>query len=140
MRKLLLATAAVFALATGAFADDAVHASPHVALGDVEWLDAPIPGVQLALAWGEDATGAAWLFKIDPGVELPMHIHTHDYWGLTIQGNWVHVHQDGSETATGPGDYALVRGGDVHADKCDDVTPCVGLLAFSGPRDVALAQ
>ena len=42
----------------------------------LEWVDAPIPGVQLALAWGDDATGAAWLFKMDPGVALPMQTQT----------------------------------------------------------------
>lgn len=140
MKKILLAAAASLALATGAHAASDGHEAPHVALENADWFDAPIPGVQLALAWGEDATGAAWLIRFEPGVELPMHIHTHDYWGLTIEGNWVHIHEDGSETPTGPGDYALVRGGGLHADRCDDVIPCIALLNFTGPRDVALPE
>lgn len=69
-----------------------------------------------------------------------MHTHTHDYWGMTIVGNWVHVHGDRSETPTGPEDYALVMGGDVHADRCDGEVACIGLLDFAGPRDVMVAQ
>jgi len=140
MKILLADAAAAMALGTAAFADSHGHAEQHVALENVEWVDAPIPGVQLALAWGDDATGARWLIKMDPGVALPMHTHTHDYWGLSIQGNWVHIEADGSEVATGPGDHAVVKGGEVHADLCDSDIPCIGLLDFAGPRDVAVAQ
>ncbi len=140
MFRTLIATAAAALLATAALADSHGHSAPHVALDAVKWVDAPIPGVQLALAWGDDETGAAWLIRMDPGVALPMHTHTHDYWGLSIAGTWVHIEADGSEVPTGPGDRALVEGGAVHADRCDSDVPCIGLLAFSGPRDVALAQ
>jgi anti-sigma factor ChrR (cupin superfamily) len=140
MIKTLIAAALMALISTGAFADNHTHAESHVSLDAVEWVDAPIPGVQLALAWGDDATGARWLFKMDPGVALPMHTHTHDYWGLSIQGTWVHIEADGTEVSTGPGDYSLVRGGVVHADRCDSDIPCIGLLDFAGPRDVALAE
>lgn len=134
--KTLAATALALTLATAAFAGG----ENHVALSGVDWVDAPIPGVQLAHAWGDDATGARWLIKMDPGVALPMHTHTHDYWGLSIQGTWVHIETDGTEVATGPGDYSLVTGGVAHADRCDGDIPCIGLLDFAGPRDVALTE
>lgn len=140
MIKTTIAAIAATLISTFAMADEHSHADSHVALDAVEWVDAPIPGVQLALAWGDDATGARWLIKMDPGVALPMHTHTHDYWGLSIQGNWVHIETDGTEVPTGPGDYSLVKGGVVHADRCDGDIPCIGLLDFAGPRDVALAQ
>ena len=141
MKRLFLAAAAALTIATAAFAESHEHGEEHVALGEVEWVDAPIPGVQLAYMYGDDATtGARWLIKMDPGVALPMHTHTSDYWGMTIVGNWVHVQGDGSETPTGPGDYALVKGGDVHADRCDSEVACIGLLDFAGPRDVMVAQ
>lgn len=140
MFKTLLATAAAILISTTVFAENHGHEGTHVALENVEWFDAPLPGVQLALAWGDDATGAAWFFKMDPGVALPMHTHTHDYWGLTIAGTWVHIEADGTEIATGPGDYSLVVGGVAHADRCDSDIPCIGLLDFTGPRDVALVE
>jgi len=140
IKTLLAATTAALLTTAAAGAETHTHGDAHVALANVEWVDAPIPGVQLALAWGEDATGAAWLFKMDPGVALPMHTHTHDYWGLSITGTWVHIEADGTEISTVPGDYSLVEGGVVHADRCDSDVPCIGLLAFTGPRDVALAD
>jgi len=140
MMKPLIAAMVATLFTTAAMADSHAHGETRTALGAVEWFDAPIPGVQLAQVWGDDATGARWLIKMDPGVELPMHIHTHDYWGMTIQGNWVHIEADGTEVPTGPGDYSLVAGGAVHADRCDSDITCIGLLDFAGPRDVALAQ
>ena len=139
MRTLIAAAAAAFVLTNPVLAESHDHNGHHVALENVEWMDA-LPGVQLALAWGDDTTGAAWLIKMDPGVALPMHTHTHDYWGLSISGTWVHIETDGTEVPTSAGDYSLVEGGKVHADRCDGDVPCVGLLDFSGPRDVVIAQ
>lgn len=139
MMKTIISAVAALTFATAALAGDA-HAPHHAALENVEWVDAPIPGVQLALAWGDDAKGATWLFKMEPGVAIPPHTHTHDYWGLSIKGTWVHIETDGTEVSTVPGDYSLVEGGVVHGDRCDGDVPCVGLLSFSGPRDVALAE
>lgn len=138
--RILMTAAVALAFAHVASATEQGHKEHHVALANAEWIDAPIPGVQLAHAWGDDATGAAWLIKMDPGVALPMHMHTHDYWGLSIQGTWVHIESDGTEVATAPGDYSLVEGGVVHGDRCDSEVPCIGLLDFSGPRDVTVAQ
>jgi quercetin dioxygenase-like cupin family protein len=124
MVKTLIATAATL-WATSVFADNHSHehGEAHVALNNVEWVDAPIPGVQLALAWGDDANGATWLLKMDPGVVLPMHTHTHDYWGLSIAGTWVHIETDGTEVVTSAGDYSLVNGGEVHAYRRDSDIP-----------------
>ncbi len=138
--KTLIAAAAALVLGTAAFADGTDHAGLHVPLENVEWTDAPIPGVQLALAWGDDASGATWLVKIAPGAALPMHTHTHDYWGLNIQGTWTHLEPGGIEVPSAPGDHALVKGGDVHGDRCDSDVPCIVLLDFAGPRDVAIAE
>ena len=77
---------------------------------------------------------------MEPGVAIPMHVHTHDYWGMSIQGNWVHIEADGTEVPTAVGAYAFVEGGVPHADRCDGESPCIGLLDFAGPRDVALAE
>jgi quercetin dioxygenase-like cupin family protein len=140
MMKTLIAAAAAILISTTAFAQGHSHADAHVALKDVKWVDAPIPGVQLALAWGEDAKGATWLFKMNPGVALPRHTHTNTYWGLTIAGNWVHIEANGKEIRTVPGDYSMVKGGVVHADRCDGPIACIGLLHFIGPRDVQVVK
>lgn len=58
MSKILIAAAAATLIASTALAQGTGTGQTHVALADVQWVDAPIPGVQLALAWGDDATGA----------------------------------------------------------------------------------
>ena len=135
--KNILAIFAALTLGTAAVADKHSH-DHHMSLDAIEWQDAPVPGVQLHLAWGDDAEGAAWLIKMDPGVAIPMHTHTSTYHGLSIQGTWVHIDADGTEVATQPGDYSRVEGGVAHADRCDSDIPCIGLIDFDGPRDVAL--
>lgn len=139
MMKTLFAAAAAALISTAAFAESHGHGESHVLLKDVEWADV-IPGVQIAHAWGDDATGAVWLVKMQPGVALPMHVHTNDYWGTGIYGNWVHIDADGIEVPTVPGDYSLIKGGTVHADRCDGDVECVILLDFAGPRDVEIVQ
>ena len=139
MMKTMIAASAVALISTSAMAEGNDYGA-HLSLDAVEWVDAPIPGVQLALAWGDDATGARWLIKMEPGVALPMHTHTNDYWGLRIEGNHVHIEPDGTEDPSRPGDFSLVRGGEPHADRCDGDIPCVVLLDFAGPRDVTILE
>lgn len=137
-----LAAVAITALAPPVFADTHAHDHDHhVLIGDVAWQEVGIPGVQLALAWGDPEAGDdIWLLRMAPGASLPTHAHTNDYWGLTIQGTWVHIHEDGSETATTAGDYALVEGGVFHGDRCDGDVPCIGLLDFDGERDAIFPE
>ena len=139
MKTFLTAACAAALLSSPVLAD--AHKDDHIVLlGDVAWQDV-IPGVQLALGWGDPAAGDdIWLLRMEPGAGIPSHAHTNDYWGLTIQGTWVHVHEDGSETATTAGDYALVEGGVFHADRCDGEVVCIGLLDFDGERDAIFPE
>ncbi|MBV0911656.1 cupin domain-containing protein [Anianabacter salinae] len=139
MLKTLFAAATTAVIATSAFAD--THADEHIVMADdIAWQDV-VPGIQLALGWGDlEAGDDIWLIRMEPGAALPSHAHTNDYWGMTVQGTWVHIHEDGSETATTVGDYALVEGGVFHADRCDGDVPCIGLLDFDGERDAIFPE
>jgi hypothetical protein len=139
MLKPLLAATFAALLSTSAFAEN--HSENHLVMSsDIAWQEV-IPGIQLALGWGNpDAGDDIWLIRMEPGAALPSHAHTNDYWGMTIQGMWVHIHEDGSETATGFGDYAFVEGGVFHADRCDGDVPCIGLLDFDGKRDAIFPE
>ena len=141
MMKLLIIAATTTLLTAAALAQDHDQAPDHFAFEDVEWTYAPLPGLALAQAWGDAETGEAWLLKLDPGVEIPRHTHSHDYWGLGVQGTWVHIDAEGAEVASGPGDYSLIHAGEVHADRCDGDAPCIALLSFvDGPRQTTLAE
>jgi len=140
VKTTLLSTAAAALLSTATLADS--HGDEHLVMfDDIAWQEIGIPGVQLALAWGNPKAGDdIWLFRMEPGSSLPSHAHTNDYWGLTIQGTWVHIHEDGSETSSTSGDFALVEGGVFHADRCDGEVTCIGLLDFDGERDAIFPE
>ncbi|MGX9356653.1 cupin domain-containing protein [Roseobacteraceae bacterium S113] len=136
MKTTLIMAVAAAISSSSAFADDQ-HNKHHLTLDDVAWQQSGIPGVELGLAWGDPAgDDAIRLLRIAPGVSVPSHTHTNDYWGMTITGTWVHVHEDGSETSTTVGDYAFVEGGVPHSDRCDGTEPCIGLLDFDGAQDI----
>lgn len=139
MKTSILAVAFGLALSSTALANSHKD-DPIVFAGDIAWQDV-IPGVQLALGWGDPAAGDdIWLIRMEPGAALPTHAHTNDYWGMTVQGTWVHVHEDGSETATVAADYAFVEGDVLHGDRCDGDVPCIGLLDFDGERDAIFPE
>jgi quercetin dioxygenase-like cupin family protein len=141
MMKTMMAAATATLLTTSAFAEGEDHAGTHFLYADVEWSFAPMPGFALGQVWGDAEDGKAWLFRLDPGVTLPMHWHSHDYWGMAIQGQWVHLETDGTETTSGPGDYSQIKVGVVHGDRCDGDVPCIALLQFvDGPRDGTMAE
>ena len=139
MIKTLIAAVVGALLWTSAFAGN--HSEDHlVRSSDIAWQEV-IPGIELALGWGSpDAGDDIWLIRMAPGAALPSHAHTNDYWGMTVQGTWVHIHEDGSETATTPRDYAFVEGGVFHGDRCDGDVPCIGLLDFDGARDAIFPE
>ena len=139
MKRFAPLAAVAALLAAPVWAD--AHSDHHVEIDDVAWQEVGVPGVQLALGWGDPEAGNdVWLLRMEPGTGVPSHAHTNDYWGLTIQGTWVHVHEDGSETAAGAGDYSLVEGGVFHGDRCDGDEVCIGLLDFNGFRDAVFPE
>lgn len=140
MTKTLIAAAAATLLAAAADAESHGHSATSVAFDDVQWEAPIVPGFQMALAWRNDDGREAWLFRMEPGTAVPMHSHTNDYWGTTIQGDWVHIHTDGTETVSGAGSYSLIEGGVAHADRCDGDVVCVGLLNYDGARDVIIGR
>lgn len=140
MKMTLLAAAAAAMLAGHGFAqgsdDGSGQEEMSVGFEDVQWEDTIVPGFRMALAWRNDDGRESWLFIMEPGTDVPMHRHTNDYWGTTIQGTWVHLHDDGTEVVSSSGSYALVKGGENHGDRCDGDEVCIGLLNYDGPRDV----
>lgn len=139
--KYLKSTVVTTMLALGALAFAGEMSEHSLSLDTLEWQETGIPGVSLAYLYGDDeGAGARWMLKMEPGASAPMHTHTSDYYGTAIQGQWVHIHEDGSETVSKIGDVELIQGGVAHGDRCDGDVPCIGLLDFQGKRDVALAQ
>jgi len=107
---------------------------------DLAWQQAG-DGAEAAILWGSEEDGdAIWVFRMQPGTEFPLHAHTHDYHGLAIQGNWVHIDADGNEVTTAQDSLAFVKGGDFHGDRCEGPNVCITLVDLDGPRDLYLPK
>lgn len=135
MKNTLIATAAALILSTTAYA--ASHGSERsLDSNNIEWEESGVPGAQFGLLWGSTAEkDATWLVRIAPGAAFPVHAHTNDYWGLVLQGNWVHIGPEGNELNVPEGSYTLQVAGDWHADRCEGTEDCIILLDFDGVRD-----
>lgn len=113
-------------------------AAEHVfKFDDVEWQETGLDGAEMAILWGSEEEGdAIWAFRIQPGVAIPAHTHTNDYWGIAVQGNWVHIDANGNEVVTGQDSYTYIRAGELHGDRCQGPEVCMNILDFDGARDI----
>lgn len=108
---------------------------------DVAWQETGLDGAEMAILWGSEEEGdAIWAFRIQPGVAIPPHTHSNDYWGIAVQGNWVHVDADGNEVVTGQDSYTRIRAGALHGDRCQGPEVCINILDFAGARDIAFPE
>jgi anti-sigma factor ChrR (cupin superfamily) len=107
----------------------------------VKWESAGIKGVDMAVLWGkeEDST-AVYAFRIQPGVVIPAHTHSRDYWGVAVQGKWVHIDSKGKKVKTGQEAFVRIHGNDVHADSCAGPKACINIVDFDGARDIAFPK
>ena len=119
-----------------AFSVSAEENSEHITMYDnVAWQPAG-EGAEAAILWGsEEDNDAVWAFRMQPGTAFPLHAHTHDYNGLAIQGNWVHIDAEGNEVTTAQDSFALIKGGELHGDRCEGPEVCITLVDLDGPRD-----
>ncbi|MTI43222.1 hypothetical protein JM93_03813 [Roseibium hamelinense] len=139
--KSLLAAAGLIAFTALAQAGGS-HGDGHIfKFEDVAWEHARVEGVEMAILWGNEADETAVsAFRIQPGASIPPHTHTNDYWGLAVQGTWVHIDADGQEMRTGQDAYGRIKGGDLHADRCAGPEVCINILDFDGARDIAFPE
>lgn len=105
-------------------------------IDQLEWIKGA-DGLYFALSWGDWTKPGDYgmIVKIEAGVVLPRHSHTHDYHGMTIQGNWVHSYKKGDERLLPPGSYAFQEGKEDHGDRCEGTQDCLILIHQHGPRD-----
>lgn len=139
MNTLLIGVAATIALAMPLLANDA-YENPRTSQNEirhidaVEWLEGT-EGVSFGLLWGDWNTGPfGMIVKTEAGHTIPTHAHSHDYDGVTIQGNWGHVFGDGEDVVLPPGSYARQVRGDFHSDYCTGPEDCLVLIHQHGPR------
>lgn len=133
-----LMAASVATTATIAFAGNGEHVFKF---DDVAWQETGLDGAEMAVLWGREEDGnAIWAFRIQPGVGIPPHMHTNDYWGIAVQGRWVHIDKDGHEVATAQESFTRIRGGEMHADRCAGPEVCINVIDFAGARDITFPE
>jgi quercetin dioxygenase-like cupin family protein len=122
MKHLLLVSGTValmLAFVPGGSAQDLDGASSgksvlYVAAQNAKFDQSPMPGVSMAIIWGDPALGAHATFtKFAPGHDSGMHSHTNDLWIVVIKGAYLYKDEDG-EKRVGPGDFIRVPGGRKH--------------------------
>jgi hypothetical protein len=91
------------------------------------------PGMPLqkVALWGDRDKGGdyAMLLKLPANTpSLGMHMHTADYYGVAIQGTWIHTVDGGETKKMGPGGFVFQPGKQYHDDGCDGPTECIVLV------------
>lgn len=99
-------------------------------------------GPQLAVLWGDPASGpSAMLLKFAKGPGR-MHVHTSDYHLVVLQGmmkHWAKGGQEANAEPLGPGSYWFQPGSEAHADACLS-DECVMFIKWSDKRDAMVAE
>lgn len=131
-------TATIMLFAGSAFAGHK-SAKTHFDAKDIQFKKTDVKGVSVITLWGE-GNDAVLLLKMDAGVTMPWHSHTNRYWGMSIQGNWVHTDENRKEHVVTPGSYVTQKGEVFHGDCCVGTENCILLLDFEGARDLHLPK
>ena len=135
IKSILIAVAITAVLPIATFAESLSNRH-SIDSKNIQWKESGVAGAQFGLIWGStEEKDATWLVRIAPGAAFPVHAHTNDYWGISLQGNWVHIDPEGAELNVTEGSYAFQAGGEWHADRCDGTEDCIILLDFDGTRD-----
>ncbi len=132
--QFFLAAIVSITLANGAIAEQRLSRTAD----DLVWVNGG-PGLDFALVWGDWTKGDyGMIVRIKAGHAAPIHSHTSDYHGVTIQGNWVHTFGENDERQLALGGYAFQSGKEDHGDRCEGPQDCLILIHQHGPRDFVL--
>lgn len=109
--------------------------------GDVTWAEI-VPGVSFGAVHGDwQAEAHSKLVRIDAGAAVPMHVHTHPYRGVVLEGRLTNPYPgESSPTAMGPGDSWFVPGGVAHSNACVSEEPCLFYTHADALWDVQLVE
>ena len=134
MKSILIAAAALFSLASFAYAADKAVFAPA---GDLKWQDVPgQQGVKLAAVQGDPGKGASHFFaKFSPGFAAPLHHHTANHYVTVVSGTLV-LKVDGKEQKLPAGSYFSFSGKKPHATRCETGAECVLAMDVRGKWDV----
>jgi hypothetical protein len=99
-------------------------------------------GPQLAVLWGDPATGpSAMLLKLHKSSGR-LHLHTSNYHLVMLEGtakHWTEGEPEAVAKPLGPGSYWFQPGNQAHGDSCL-TDECLMFVSWAGKRDARLAE
>jgi quercetin dioxygenase-like cupin family protein len=99
-----------------------------------------MPGVSMAVLWGDPEKGAHGTFtKFAPGYDAGTHTHTSDVWLVVIKGAYLYK-DDAGEKRVGPGGFIRIPGGHKHWSGGDKTEATLFYQEGSGKFDLIPAK
>jgi quercetin dioxygenase-like cupin family protein len=112
----------------------------YVAAEQATFKPSPMPGVSMAVVWGDPDKGAHGTFtKFAPGYDAGTHTHTSDVWLVVIKGAYLYKDDEG-EKRVGPGEFLRVPGGHKHWSGGDKTEGALFYQEGSGKFDLIPAK
>ena len=94
----------------------------------------------MAVLWGDPLkdVDTGFLIRFPPGATSPPHLHSADYWGVTISGtmrHWTVGESEADAKALPAGSYQMLPARVPHVSKCDPGAECVVLMHMNAKFD-----
>ena len=110
-----------------------------VPAADLKW-EALVPGspVKMSVLWGDYKKGPfGMLLKQPGGFESGMHTHASDYYGVLVQGTWIHTVEGDTRTPKEltPGSYVFQPAWQYHNEKFLGDEDCIVYIHQLGKAD-----
>ncbi|MDP9254253.1 MAG: DUF4437 domain-containing protein [Verrucomicrobiota bacterium] len=141
MKKLLIVSGmAALVIAASVGVAQAQKDLTYVSAAQAAFKPGPMPGVSMAVLWGDPDKGAHGTFtKFAPGYDAGMHTHTSDVWLLVLKGAYLYK-DDAGEKRVGPGDFIRIPAGHKHWSGGDKTEGALFYQEGSGKFDLIPAK
>ena len=98
-------------------------------------------GPAMAPLWGDAKKGpVGFLLKFPAGATVPLHVHSSDYQGMVISGEFSHAAGKEPAIALAPGSYWSQKGKLPHANACSAAGPCIVYLTAPKGFDLTFVK
>ena len=98
-------------------------------------------GPAMAVLWGDPKKGpTGFLVKFPAGSQVPRHIHSSDYRGMVISGEFSHAAGNEASVTLAPGSYWSQKARLPHVNTCSAAGPCIVYLIAPTGFDLSFVK